>query len=351
MFGCFVFLLSLCFSLKIETVSAAITRTGSVSEIESTANSGSQSITVPSDATLIVVTVTGYTSGETATRLTSGTLTLAGNSLTAQVVAAAGTTDYDLAGVFYRVNPATGSQTLAWDWNGTATWTDGGHIIYAFYKGVDTASPIKDSDTATQAGASSTATATTPTLTASSGDMIFSGLYAWDTTNPTSITWTNATEVNGNVYNNSWGGAAETFPSGDVAVIADPNGNSGNDLWLALASVVFRSGTSEIEQEGFRWRDDDGSESSASWLQLQDVNIVRAASTTTRLRTLLNATDDPATAQYQLEYKKSTDSTYRKILTANAFPSIASSNTTNGTTLSGGVSLNMPSGVTAGDLL
>jgi hypothetical protein len=56
-----------------------------------------------------------------------------------------------------------------------------------------------------------------------------------------------------------------------------------------------------LEQEGFRWRDDDGNESGASWLASQDSNLSRAISTNTRLRVLVNATDDPASAQYRLE--------------------------------------------------
>jgi hypothetical protein len=66
---------------------------------------------------------------------------------------------------------------------------------------------------------------------------------------------------------------------------------------------------------------------------------------------LVNATSDPASFQYQLDHKKSSESAYRKTLLVNEFPAVGTSNNTNGTSLAGGVALNMPSGIVAGDLL
>lgn len=73
--------------------------------------------------------------------------------------------------------------------------------------------------------------------------------------------------------------------------------------------------THTVEQEGFRWRKDDGSESTASWLAAQDTNITRSIATTTRLRTILNDTvaGDQATTQYQLEYKEDSDTVWRPV--------------------------------------
>lgn len=59
-----------------------------------------------------------------------------------------------------------------------------------------------------------------------------------------------------------------------------------------------------IEQEGFRFRNDDGSEAAATWRQVQDVVDTVAADTNIRLRILLNATGDPASSAFQLEYRK-----------------------------------------------
>jgi len=59
-----------------------------------------------------------------------------------------------------------------------------------------------------------------------------------------------------------------------------------------------------LQQEGFRWRNDDGNEAAATWRQNQDVNDAVGRNTNIRLRVLVNATGDPASAQYQLEYKE-----------------------------------------------
>ncbi len=128
----------------------------------------------------------------------------------------------------------------------------------------------------------------------------------------------------------------------------DYTDNSAN---AAVLDVTYTGDIPELEQEGFRWRDDDGSESGATWLASQDSNITRAAATNTRLRVLVNSTHDPGSSPYQLEYKLSSESAYRTVLPANSFASLATTSNSNGTSLSGGVSLNMPSGITAGDLL
>lgn len=64
--------------------------------------------------------------------------------------------------------------------------------------------------------------------------------------------------------------------------------------------------TSEIEQEGYRFYND-GTESGATARQNQDTVDSIAKETTFQTRILLNATDDPDTEQFQLEYKEASD--------------------------------------------
>lgn len=66
---------------------------------------------------------------------------------------------------------------------------------------------------------------------------------------------------------------------------------------------VQLSGGVAIDQEGFRFRNDDGSEASATWKAGQDINTVFAPGDVARLRALLNATGDPASIEAQLEYR------------------------------------------------
>jgi len=81
------------------------------------------------------------------------------------------------------------------------------------------------------------------------------------------------------------------------------------DTWYIGASEIVVS--LALEQEGFRWRDDDDSEAAATGLALQDIDITRAKETNTRLRILLNATGDQAAKQFKLQYKKTSDATWR----------------------------------------
>ena len=65
-----------------------------------------------------------------------------------------------------------------------------------------------------------------------------------------------------------------------------------------------------IIQEGFRWRNDDGSQTTATWKAAQDTNTSLALATSVRLRVLLDANVNPPPTPFTLYYKKTTDSTW-----------------------------------------
>ena len=65
-----------------------------------------------------------------------------------------------------------------------------------------------------------------------------------------------------------------------------------------------------VAQEGFRWRNDDGSETAATWKAAQDTNTTLALDTPVRLRVLLDASADPDPQPYTLYYKKVGDATW-----------------------------------------
>lgn len=71
------------------------------------------------------------------------------------------------------------------------------------------------------------------------------------------------------------------------------------------------------EQEGFRFYED-GTESGSTALEAQDTDITIGQETTFQERVIVNATGDPASAQYQLEYKETSDGAgeYRKVPTS-----------------------------------
>lgn len=200
-----------------------------------------------------------------------------------------------------------------------------------------------------------------------------------DTSSPFEITSGTLSQPNeillsmfgGNVGTN----AASTETSGMTKTAEEQNGGSFYDLALAYRIVndttpytaswtrdtatdcglgiigIKEAATYSREQEGYRWRADDGSETGATWLAAQDSNITRATSLATRLRMLIDASDDPPGTQYQLEYKLAAASTYRKVEAAGGdaitFGSIGSA-TTSGTTAP---SVAYPTGIQAGDIL
>lgn len=124
-------------------------------------------------------------------------------------------------------------------------------------------------------------------------------------------------------------------------------------LWNAATRWTDGAGGDlySLEQEGYRWRDDDGSESAATWLDSQDTDISRDLSTNTRLRVLVNASGDVGSTQYQLEYRIA-GGTYAKVLAAQPteqIPSFVAKGTfTSGT---GALSVPPPAGIQDGDLL
>lgn len=83
-----------------------------------------------------------------------------------------------------------------------------------------------------------------------------------------------------------------------------------------------------LEQEGFIARNDNGNETTATAYAAADTNFTAPLSTNIRLRMLINATLDPASAQYRLDYKKSSESTYTPVLLAAAsFPTFQAAGT------------------------
>jgi hypothetical protein len=196
----------------------AITRIGSLTEsadAERTTNTGSESISVPADAEILIVGVHGF--HNTANYFTGGAMTLGGTTFTTEV--AQGNADNtEFMGAIFAIDcrALTGTRTLAWDWSGTADPLTGVRIVWGCYKGVNTSAMVRDSD-----GAQTSSPAfTTPTLTASAGDLIVAWAWGYYTA-AGAPTWSNATQVTGYLTQHlyeakaSW---AEGSPTGNTTV-------------------------------------------------------------------------------------------------------------------------------------
>src|SRR5712671_749801 len=130
----------------------AIVQTGSVLQFAGlgSGNTGtvSTTITVPSDAELVVVGWSGFSA--TTNFFSGGSMTFTkGGVDTAMTNVPGGSTADWSGGMWYLVLPDTGSnKTLKWDWIGTGAAGDTASLCsVTFWKGEDTASPVRGTGT------------------------------------------------------------------------------------------------------------------------------------------------------------------------------------------------------------
>lgn len=236
----------------------------------------------------------------------SATATYAGVSMTLAGTSAL-SNGADICWCFRLPAPATGANTIA------VTITGG--TIHAFGGGLSFAGAHQTThDTPVSAVSSVNGTAISVNVTTSAvGDMIADACI---------VGATNTHVVNGPashaekwdislVQGEASAGGVSDGAAGTVAVGWTTSASAG---WAQVAVNVKAVVTAAtLEQEGYRWRNDDGSETTATFAAAQDTTITLAASTTKRLRVIVNATNDPASANYKLQYRKVGDPSWKDI--------------------------------------
>jgi hypothetical protein len=223
--------------VAIEEVGTRVVITHVTEPAFTNAATGSVAITVPSDCTLVVIGLSAFLGSANALSA-AGNFDINGNT---SVGAPGGCTNAGamMSALHYIVNPATGSQNLDWQWGGgTGTGLDSASTcaIVSFWKGVDTASPTRDSDGAVSPAS---ATATTPTLTAQSGDLIIAwGASQDDSSGNLTFSWSGATELAGMANDSGFDGSLATVsPSGNQTVGFTATGAE----QTAVAAFVFKA--------------------------------------------------------------------------------------------------------------
>jgi len=138
---------------------------------------------------------------------------------------------------------------------------------------------------------------------------------------------------------------AETNPSASWATSSNCGG-------FALEIAADTGAAVPLEQEGFRFRADDGSESAATWLALQDANIVRDRNLNTRVRAIVDSTGDPAPKHYQLEYRLS-GGTFAKVVPIPSAGAVSYVNSGGRVSSAGATSANpaLPGGLANGNIV
>jgi len=89
---------------------------------------------------------------------------------------------------------------------------------------------------------------------------------------------------------------------GDDSPETDATGNGYTGTVTGTLKTAHPIGVTT--QEGYRWRLDDGTETTATWAANQDTGIVAPANSVRRLRLVLDTSGDANAANYQLEYKE-----------------------------------------------
>lgn len=99
---------------------------------------------------------------------------------------------------------------------------------------------------------------------------------------------------------------SSTAQNGLFVAVANP--------WAArVVSFAPATVTLTLEQEGYRWRNDDGSETTATWKAAQDTNVTVVPDQIARLRMILNTTGDAPNETYKLQYRKVGASSWRDL--------------------------------------
>jgi len=198
-------------------------RTGTASQVNASAGSGSTSVTVPADCTAAVAFWSHF---NTLGASTLSTLTLGGNAFTTRSEIACKTPASDTTGTgvaTLTALPGTGTQTLAWGWSDSDARDEGGGLFLVYVKDVDTSDIYRDAKTLNQAGTSTISFSLTTITT----DLVLGMGQSFSGTNPnlTATVFIDNASFNSELYDVSeiTAGASSTtvqITSGDYPTIA-----------------------------------------------------------------------------------------------------------------------------------
>jgi len=241
--------------------------------------------------------------------------------------------------IYSLVAPATGTYDVVVSFS-TLPTTWGAVVGVMTFTGVDPNTPL---GTFASARGTSSTTATVD-VTSATNELVF------DT-----VAGNNAFTV-GAGQTQRWNARYSTYEYG--AGSTEPGASTVTMSWT-MASSYWVIGAVSIkpcifDQEGYRFRDDTQDETSdgADWLAAQDTIIARDKSLNTRLRVIVNTFNlDPATEQFQLEYKKSTDGTYNKVRAEGLSVPVAYGTAGDAAVGTTTLSVPYPASIVAGDLL
>ena len=172
-------------------------------------------------------------------------------------------------------------------------------IVVSAWSGAVTSGDPQDSTAASNTAATTTVAGSSITnATANSMNILGAMSYNLDDLGPSATGYTDGGVFD--VCNLFYAIQSASGASGTKTLTA--SSTSGN--WTTWHFSIKEATAATLEQEGFRFGVDDGSESAHTWAAEQDTNITTPANTTRLLRILTNATSDPASYAPTLRYQK-----------------------------------------------
>lgn len=155
-----------------------------------------------------------------------------------------------------------------------------------------------------------------------------------------------------------WGRAGVspfTFPDN---YIDDPQNFTGSEGWDAAEFymyVDFTASGGTSEQLRFRFRYDNGSETTAGWITTESTNSYTPLNQNVRIRTLVDTAGDVSNSLVSLYYKRSDEGSYLPVPTSSSIPAVYGTVTFQsiGTGANGSTSVapSYPASIAAGDYL
>jgi hypothetical protein len=208
-------------------------RTGTASQVDASASSGSASVTVPSDATGVVA-FWGHWSNNNNSTLSTLTLNSVSMLPAKSEIAEGATTDEIGVGAAFLASPSTGSQTLAWAWSAGGARVEGGEIVLVYVKDLHASTPYRAAATDVGTGSGDVSV----NVSSETTDL----LLAWAVNSPgggnpgiDGTVFINNGTVNGEIYD-----ASEVTPNATSTTV-----NMTGEQYAGMAAITLQEAVSQ----------------------------------------------------------------------------------------------------------
>lgn len=209
-------------------------RTGTAENLDTTAASGSVSITVPSDCTAAIV-MWHHWDGDSNTTMSS--ITINSVAMTLDLNHDEGNpTDTNGYGVATLANPSTGTQTLAWSWSAGGARDEAGFSTITYVKDVNTSDLVN----AVGGAAGSDGDNVEVTINSASTDLVLSSCNTFSTP-----------AISGTVYMNNVDGGNGTSPTlvdvaQQTAGASTTTTTMTGESWASMVSVSLKEAVTNV---------------------------------------------------------------------------------------------------------